>query len=593
MEPFPEEFLAKIASEYELSEEQKEAFIALYTNPGKSQQDLADSLHISHNAFRTRMSGVYQKFSFGGRTPNKSRKLHDLLLKKYNQAPPAEEISTEIDINQLVAEARDIIRPDIQQRCGTMKVLDMSQPIGLGEIYTQVEILEKITASQRITLADFENLRNSDNFERLGFLNQGRSKRVDGLTAVKNHSKLMVWGKPGAGKTTFLKHLAIECIEKKFFGDRVPIFVTLKEFAETEKRPNLQGYINQKLGKSESKNGDWVWQLLNQGKVLLFLDGLDEVRREDSPQVIQEIQQFAHKFYQNHFVITCRVAAREYTFQGFTEVEVADFEQKQIKIFVNNWFRSKDSVKAKNFLNKLEENEPIQELAASPLLLTLLCLVFEEVNDFPENRAELYEEGIDVLLKKWDAKRNIERDQVYKGLSVKRKEDLLSQVAFKTFTQENYFFKQSMVENYIGEYIINLPNAKTDPEALQVDSEAVLKSIEAQHGLLVTRAKGIYSFSHLTFHEYFTAAKIVTSCKTKEALQANLGCHLTEPRWREVFLLATGMMEDATELVELMKKQVDELVADDGKIQEFLCWLNEKTKSLNEIYSARRLSETC
>jgi hypothetical protein len=38
-----------------------------------------------------------------------------------------------------------------------------------------------------------------------------------------------------------------------------------------------------------------------------------------------------------------------------------------------------------------------------------------------------------VLLKKWDAKRNIERDQVYKKLSLKRKEDLLSQLAFATF----------------------------------------------------------------------------------------------------------------------------------------------------------------
>jgi predicted NACHT family NTPase len=32
-------------------------------------------------------------------------------------------------------------------------------------------------------------------------------------------------------------------------------------------------------------------------------------------------------------------------------------------------------------------------------------LVFEESADFPSNRSELYKEGLDVLLKKWDAKR--------------------------------------------------------------------------------------------------------------------------------------------------------------------------------------------
>ena len=36
-----------------------------------------------------------------------------------------------------------------------------------------------------------------------------------------------------------------------------------------------------------------------------------------------------------------------------------------------------------------------------------------------------------------------------------------------------------------------------------------MKSIEAQHELLVERARRIYSFSPLTFQEYFTARAIV------------------------------------------------------------------------------------
>jgi predicted site-specific integrase-resolvase len=55
-----------------------------------------------------------------------------------------------------------------------------------------------------------------------------------------------------------------------------------------------------------------------------------------------------------------------------------------------------------------------------------------------------------VLLKKWDVKRNIEREQVYKRLSLKRKEDLLSQIARTTFEAGNYFFKQREVERYIS-----------------------------------------------------------------------------------------------------------------------------------------------
>ncbi len=77
-------------------------------------------------------------------------------------------------------------------------------------------------------------------------------------------------------------------------------------------------------------------------------------------------------------MITCRIAAKEYTFERFTEVEVADFDSKQIATFAQNWFRRSDPVKADRFIEKLKENKPIQELASSPLLLTLLCLVFGE-----------------------------------------------------------------------------------------------------------------------------------------------------------------------------------------------------------------------
>ena len=94
---------------------------------------------------------------------------------------------------------------------------------------------------------------------------------------------------------------------------------------------------------------------------------------------------------------------------------------------------------------------------------------------------------------------------------MQHKKDLLSQIALTTFERGDYFFKQKQLEQYISDYIRNLPDAQNGPEALQLDSEMVLKSIEAQHGLLVERAQKIYSFSHLTFQEYFTARAIVNT----------------------------------------------------------------------------------
>ena len=55
----------------------------------------------------------------------------------------------------------------------------------------------------------------------------------------------MILGKPGAGKTTFLKYLAIQCIKGEFQAESVPIFITLKGFAEAANKPQLLKYITE------------------------------------------------------------------------------------------------------------------------------------------------------------------------------------------------------------------------------------------------------------------------------------------------------------------------------------------------------------
>ena len=477
---------------------------------------------------------------------------------------------------------RDKVRADIQHRCGTMQVLDMTQPIVLDEIYTTVNILETITGRRRLGINKLLENCTPEMSDRIG-LGRITEKRIPGPEAVNKYPKLMVWGKPGAGKTTFLKYLAIQCAVGQLQQGKIPIFITLKDFTyftnSCYPRPNLLEYINQQLAKCKVAKTESA-ELCEQGKALILLDGLDEVIQGYSYSVINQIQQFSDQYRDNSIVITCRIAAKEYTFQGFTEVEVADFDKQQIQTFAQKWFQQKDPVKAERFIEKLEYNKQIQELATNPLLLTLLCLVFGETADFPSNRSELYKEGVDVLLKKWDAKRNIERNVVYRKLSVIRKEDLLSQVAWTTFESGDYFFKQRKVEGYIADYIRNLPDAKTDPEALQLDSEKILKSIEAQHGLLVERAKGIYSFSHLTFQEYFTARKIVSDPQVLEQVLQCLVERITETRWREVFLLVVGMLPRADCLLHLMKHQVNRLAATDKKLQQLLGWVQEKSKSV-------------
>ncbi len=400
-----------------------------------------------------------------------------------------------------------------------MRVLDMTHPIGLSDIYTEVNILEKILGRRQLEIAQLLEGCNREDFDHFG-LGRVTEERVPALKAVEQYSKLMILGKPGAGKTTFLKRVATQCNQGKFLANYVPIFITLEDFAEAPQQPGLWQYITNWLAENEVSDPEMTGKtLLREGRAVILLDSLDEVRQADNNRVLKEIRDFSTRFNANHFVITCRIAAKEYTFEQFTEVEVADFDDQQIAEFATHWFQAQNPKKALQFIEKLQKNQRIKELATNPLFLTLICLLFGESTDFPANRSELYEQGLDVLLRKWDGTRGIERDQAYRQLSLKRKEDLLGQLALTTFEQGNYFFKQRQAEQYITDYIQNLPDAPTNPEALELDSRAVLKSIEAQHGLLIERARGIYSFSHLTFHEFFTARNIALSRHPQEAFQ--------------------------------------------------------------------------
>jgi hypothetical protein len=491
--------------------------------------------------------------------------------------------TTELDqLDRWVELIREAVSASIQVRCGSMRVLDMSQPIGLNSIYTTVNIHEAIRGKQRRGLQDL--LEQFSREDGVG-LNPVAAIRLPGVTAIDRYSKLMVFGKPGAGKTAFLKWLAIQCDGGDRWGDRVPVFLSLKTFAEAQESSTLLSYIQGKWV-AAGLSPQQMEMVLQKGRALILLDGLDEIREGDHDRMLREIRDFSARFHGCLFVMTCRIAAREYTFEQFTEVEITDFDDEQIADFVMKWFGAQDAAaKGVAFLKQLCQQQRIRDLATNPLLLTLLCLVFQEANEFPSNRSELYHEGLEVLLRSWDAKRNIARDglfqrhDLYKELSLQCKKALLSQVAFATFEGGDYFFKQRKIEQYIADFLRRLPRSTEANETLEIDGEVVLKAIEAQHGLLVERARSVYSFSHLTFHEYFTAKYIADSSalQLESALQG-LMSHVTEPEWHEVFLLTVGMLRDADGFLMMLKAQIDRLLSNDVRLQDFLSWLDDRSR---------------
>jgi len=285
------------------------------------------------------------------------------------------------DIEALVQEVRQLRENKIQEQCGKMRMLHIAWPVEVVDIYTEVNILEEIIGQQWREITDFVQGFDpeSDDFNRLG-LGRIRQKRVPGLLSVEQHLKLMVLGKPGSGKTTFLKYVATQCNKGQFQANKIPIFIQLKNFAKdirnNDSELRLLDYISSEFVDCGIEDPSVTETILNQGRALILLDGLDEVLEKDDDEVVDSIRQLVNKFRENHFIITCRIATFKYRFadENFTEVEVADFNSEQVEIFAKKWFLAaaqNDQEAAKTKFEAFFENLNLQKISQFETWLSL------------------------------------------------------------------------------------------------------------------------------------------------------------------------------------------------------------------------------
>ncbi len=452
--------------------------------------------------------------------------------------------------------------------------------------------------------------------------------RNPGFDVANAESKLLILGKPGSGKTTFLKHIAIDWCHGRFKLELVAVFIEFREIQDI--RWNLIAAIDHKLGINNWQNSQSerdrlhrleaqkelllsrrdlsrderlsideeiksarnlverlenpINEVLRRGRLLLLMDGFDEIRTQESRLKIQnQIDEFSNNFPRNRIILTCRTQIVEYLPSGFTAVEVADFSNIQVEQFVRNWFQAKQLGEKyviqqwEIFNREISNNFALKELTVTPVLLGLICLVLQDEGDMPTEIAELYERGTKLLLAKWNDTKVIKGWELgtttYRELSLSDKEDLLIEIAARKFENPKNFvlFQEEDLIRQISSGL-NLFNVE--------DSKAILKAIETQHGLLIERADGLWSFSHLTFQEYFTTKWLL------RLSSEDIGRKIGDKRWQEVVQQLVKSQGQSDRLLRLIKKAIDYSIPQDDGFRALVQSSHHKIKI--DIFEAQK-----
>ena len=485
-------------------------------------------------------------------------------------------------------------------RHGTLKVVcvRMDEAVKLDEIYTTVQLLERKDSRYYESTDSLQEL-----FQKSGQRNLAltTTEKQIGIQVANEQQYLMVLGGPGVGKSTFLKKAGLEALRalgRRDFAQRdpenilipqnvfyqhpcIPIMLELRRCNQ----PDLS--IKDKIAEELETCGfpypqEFTELLLKNGKLLVLLDGLDEVSSNTFNHVITEIEKLVDRYNDNRFIASCRIAAYIFgDFKQFKDVAMAAFDDAQIEHFINNWFRKPRDLETETaqqcwkLLNS-KDYRAAKELAQTPLLLALLCVVYDEYQNFPKKRHALYGEALDVLLRKWASEKRIQRDPIYKQLSTELELYLLSEIAYISFSEDQLFFSKPILVEQIRFFLVENLNAPG-----YLNAEQVLKEIEIQQGILVERARDTYSFSHLTFHEYLTAKYIVDNQKI-DVLVRN---HITDERWYEVFLLVTGLVpgkQDTDKLLMAMEQQAQTYLNNCKVLPTMIEWSTKLTQTFTK-----------
>ena len=233
---------------------------------------------------------------------------------------------------------------------------------------------------------------------------------------------VLIEGDPGMGKSTYCQKLAYDWATKQeeldFSFPDIDVLLLLKC---NEVKSSILKAIDDQILPAEiddqAKECFFKFVRQNQSRVLLVLDGLDEMDSTEMKRIYDLVE--GKELSGCHVILTSRhEVGRKLRRYCDTLWEIVGFTEEDANSFIRTYFKNiKKEDLLENLLQKIRYSDELRNLSKNPLNVTLLCVLCEDLEGvFPTSRTELYTEIVLCVLRRYEKKQ---------GLSSKS-EDLMS-----------------------------------------------------------------------------------------------------------------------------------------------------------------------
>ena len=382
------------------------------------------------------------------------------------------------------------------------------------------------------------------------------------------YRRLAILGAPGSGKTTLMRYMTLMYALRKprrlhpQAPNFIPVLLYLRDiYPQIIANPELAladlltGWV-QDLQRTDplTPPKGWFAKKLKQKRLLILLDGLDEVADEqDRKQVSRWVDRQMYEHPETAFILTSRPLGYQHAqlTEGVTVLEVAPLTNDQVCDFVNQWYQETEiktqghddlgvrddaSRQAKQLLQEINSSPALQDLAENPLLLTMIATVHRRRGSIPRNRVELYRDICQVLL---------EKRQQAKGmtdvLTASQKQAILQPLSLELMRRKTRKFTLADIAPLLATKLANLPQVQFTPADF-------LKRLQEVDALIAKEQEGEFEFAHLSFQEYLAAVEIKDT--HQEACLLDVFDDAKKLAWWAETMKLYAAQGDATRLIE-------------------------------------------